>query len=167
MELMLCVINIWFRRATQLYVTWLLRLSWPVYIIHIHVYSLRWPWRATGIFWYSASSDVWQLGQCRRSPRHWLSLVSCHFSISLRFLDRFESCTAILATVRVRVRFFLLLQIQIREIFRKADRNPTPWELWRTRESSWPFGYRFETSKCESWMQKGNDHVALMCNQGG
>lgn len=45
---------------------------------------------------------------------------------------------------------------------RKADRNPTPWELANAK-FCWPFGYRFEIPNAEPWMQEKNDHVALTC----
>lgn len=91
---------------------------------------------ATGIFWYPNTSGVWQLGQYRRSPRHWLSLVSCAISFPLcsisatnpaRFLSLHSRC------------LFLLFQIQIREIARRT----VTLRLENSR-SRWPFGYRFE-----------------------
>lgn len=94
--------------------------SWPVYI-HSHIDD------RTGILWYPDMSDVWQLGQYRRSPRHWLSLVSCHFFFSLRFRP-LRSRAGSLHSSR---RLFLLFQIQIREIARQTV--TLRLENWRTR----------------------------------
>lgn len=49
---------------------------------------------------------------------------------------------------------------------RKADRNPTPWELGSNAKSCWPFGHRSEIPNAEPWMQEKNDRVALTCAKG-
>jgi len=115
--------NARFRRVPRLRVTWLLRLSWPAYTFAQMTTAcdgdplifclVR---RVTG----RTMAEI---------PRHWLSLVSLpHFPFSPRFLasSRIPTYPRFYFAFE---RFFLLFQIQIREIFRKADRNPTPWEL--------------------------------------
>ena len=127
--------------------------SWPVYNIRMD--------DRTGILWYPGMSDMWQLGQYRRSPRHWLSLVFCHFSFSLRFRPlRFRAgslhsspCSTPLSPIS-----------NSNTGNRKADRNPTPWEL-ADAKSHWPFEYRFEILNAEPWMQAKSDHVALTCTK--
>jgi len=99
----------------------------------------------TGILWYPGVSDVWQLGQYRRSPRHWLSLVSCHFSFSLRFRPlRFRAGSLHSSS------FDALFQIQIREIARRTV--TLRLENWRTRNpvdhSNIDLKYRIRNSGC-------------------
>jgi len=126
--------------------------SWPVYNIRID--------DRTGILWYPGVSDVWQLGQYRRSR-----VTDCHLflAISLSLFDfgHYDSAQ-VLFTVRCSTPLSPISNSNTGN--RKADRNPTPWELANAK-SHWPFEYRFEILNAKPWMQAKSDHVAFMCTK--
>lgn len=121
-----------------------------------YTYSHRWP--DGGILWYPGVSDVWQLGQYRRSPRHWLSLVSCHFFLSSISATAIPRRFSLQFAVR---RLFLLFQIQIREIARQTV--TLRLENWRTRNPADHSGIDLKYLMRNSGCRRKNDHVALTC----
>lgn len=140
------------RRVPQINITWLSRPLCICTYIYTHIYT-RVDDRDGDplISWRVRRVTARTIPEIQR---HWLSLVSC-ISLSLRF--------------RLRILRVLATSPPLSPITnsntgnRKADRNPTPWELASANPAD---RSDIDLLNADAWMQKKNDHIAFKCTKG-